>query len=328
MTTYYVDGAVGNDANLGTSEGAGNAWATIGKAASTVALGDTVYIKASATYAEDVTFVTIGNSTNPIRFIGYSTTPGDHGQITVTPTVSAFITALGSMYHIMMNIIVSGGTSHGWDFPAGDNNVFYNCKALNCGGKGWNHDNSGWFIRCTAQGCGDNGIWTDFNSTAHGCILNNNAPVSTSEGQFHGSSYDAAFNLAHGTSTESGFTGSCLSFICNTGYGEGSTTNDFLGNNGGGAMPCYGNVASDWRWGLQANTANPLRFVGYNGFFSNSTSDYSNLDGFPEWQGLYDVAGTPDEGFLDKANDDFRLAGTSSFSGTGLEIGDDSTKVT
>jgi hypothetical protein len=37
MTTYYVDTAVGNDGNAGTSEGAGNAWATIDKAMNTVA---------------------------------------------------------------------------------------------------------------------------------------------------------------------------------------------------------------------------------------------------------------------------------------------------
>ena len=49
-TTWYVDGAVGNDSNAGTSPGAGNAWATIGKATSTAAAGDTVNVKASATY--------------------------------------------------------------------------------------------------------------------------------------------------------------------------------------------------------------------------------------------------------------------------------------
>lgn len=48
MATYYVDSSVGNNSNAGTSPGSGNAWATIDKAATTIAAGDTVYIEAIA----------------------------------------------------------------------------------------------------------------------------------------------------------------------------------------------------------------------------------------------------------------------------------------
>ena len=44
MTTYYVDSELGNDNNPGTAAGAGNAWASIGKALDTAQSGDAVYI--------------------------------------------------------------------------------------------------------------------------------------------------------------------------------------------------------------------------------------------------------------------------------------------
>ena len=88
MTTYYGDGAVGNDANAGTSEGAGNAWATIDKAMNTVAAGDTVYIKASATYDETANIDTAGTQGSPISFIGYSSTITDEGKVTWTKSSS------------------------------------------------------------------------------------------------------------------------------------------------------------------------------------------------------------------------------------------------
>ena len=84
MTVYYVDMAVGDDANLGTSEGAGNAWKTLNYAESQVVSGDYVYVKASAPYTETLT-VLVSNSAfvENIIFEGYETTPGDGGQVTI-----------------------------------------------------------------------------------------------------------------------------------------------------------------------------------------------------------------------------------------------------
>jgi hypothetical protein len=92
MATYYVDGAVGNDSNAGTAEGSGNAWATINKAATTAAAGDTVHIKASATYTltSAQTFTNSGNATSgPIIYRGYTTTPGaDDGRPLITSSTN------------------------------------------------------------------------------------------------------------------------------------------------------------------------------------------------------------------------------------------------
>jgi hypothetical protein len=94
MATYFVDGAVGNDANAGTTAGAGNAWATINRAANTAAgtpiavAGDLVHIKASATYTLTTAqvFTNSGNATNgAITYRGYTTTPGaDDGRPRIT----------------------------------------------------------------------------------------------------------------------------------------------------------------------------------------------------------------------------------------------------
>lgn len=69
--------AVGDDANVGTSEGSGNAWKTIDKAMNTVAAGDKVWVKASANYTELVTIDTVGSIAAPIVFEGYTSTTGD-----------------------------------------------------------------------------------------------------------------------------------------------------------------------------------------------------------------------------------------------------------
>src|ERR1043166_3462426 len=88
MATYYVDGAVGNDGNAGTSQGSGNAWATIAHALSSISAGNIVYVKASGTYSISSGLNhTVGNFDGPrTRIIGYTTSPGDNGQATIQLT--------------------------------------------------------------------------------------------------------------------------------------------------------------------------------------------------------------------------------------------------
>lgn len=111
MATYYVDGAVGNDTNAGTSPGAGNAWATIGKAATTMVAGDSVNIKASATYTitTAITPTNSGSTTLPITYSGYTSSPGDGGQITVACSTNSvnMIDLHGQSFLIYQNFILS-----------------------------------------------------------------------------------------------------------------------------------------------------------------------------------------------------------------------------
>ncbi len=79
--TFYVS-TTGNDNNSGTSEA--QAWRTItyaASAASPVAPGDTVYIKAGNYGNENVVFEKSGTGISHIIFAGYQNTPGDNPDL-------------------------------------------------------------------------------------------------------------------------------------------------------------------------------------------------------------------------------------------------------
>jgi len=145
VATYYVDGAVGNDVNAGTSPGGGNAWATLGKAASTMAIGDLCYVKASATYSigAAVTFATGAGSVlygSATRLIGYTTTPGDNGRALIQASAGSFgmIHATGSGW-TFENFIIDGNSQTsitGALLTGSYHNVLRNCKVLNCTNSG------------------------------------------------------------------------------------------------------------------------------------------------------------------------------------------------
>lgn len=83
MSTYYVDNVLGDDSNLGTSEGAGNAWQTIAKATSIITAGDTAYVKKNVgtpySIGAAITFTNSGLNAG-INLVGYGVTPGDKVQ--------------------------------------------------------------------------------------------------------------------------------------------------------------------------------------------------------------------------------------------------------
>ena len=86
MTDKYVDGLNGNDSNSGNSEAL--AWKTLAKAFSWsdgASFGSTVFIKNSVVYNEKIS-VTLSKNAQAARFeyVGYATTPGDNGKVTVT----------------------------------------------------------------------------------------------------------------------------------------------------------------------------------------------------------------------------------------------------
>lgn len=150
QTTYYVDVAVGDDGNLGTSEGAGNAWASIGKAMQTVAADDTTYVKASGDYvAQDGAtgaigqVITEGTSTTPITFEGYVSTPGDGtlGSVTLDAGTNSLTNCINqntaSSFNIFRNFKFIGASSDG--VALADVDVqYHNCEFLNNGASGLN----------------------------------------------------------------------------------------------------------------------------------------------------------------------------------------------
>lgn len=176
MTDYYVDTAVGNDSNAGTSEGSGNAWATIQKAADTVVAGDTVYIKASGNYNETVTETTNATFASPIVYEGYSSTTGDNGMITIdgqsTRTNCLVPPASAGIHMMFKNIRFTGATGDGASMASGVNYTFVNCRFDNNGGAGVGSFNTSdcHFINCQFD-----------NNTGVGLNTNTNTGVALSE---------------------------------------------------------------------------------------------------------------------------------------------------
>ena len=107
-TEYYVDNLLGNDANVGTSPGTGNAWATIQHALNTVTTGSggpvcpriNVLDNTSAhPYVEALVANTnAGYWWYPICVEGYGATPGDYrgtnSRVWLRPTAIAQVAAI------------------------------------------------------------------------------------------------------------------------------------------------------------------------------------------------------------------------------------------
>lgn len=209
MTTYYVSAATGNDSDTGLTEAL--AWLTIDHAMNTIAEGDKVWVKADGNYAELVTIDTVGGSTTPIVFEGYSSTTGDNGQATITGSDSRANCVVDSktagtiVWYIFKNFRFTAATDVGFLTDC-DKLTFKNCKFDNNGSHGLQcrlvgcekcefSDNTtdgcvvsalgGIFINCKFYSNGQNGLNTFANGVscvAFGCICFDNAVNSIKTG--------------------------------------------------------------------------------------------------------------------------------------------------
>lgn len=318
MTVYYVDGAVGNDANAGTSEGSGNAWATIQKAADTVAAGDTVYVKATGTYSEDVSIATAGTSSAFIIWIGYTSSTADEGKVTISATTNA-VTNLVYPYQSWRNFIFTGGSSHG--FNGGsliDQHTFYNCDFTNNGGSGIAGDNTFLFVNCTFTNNTLNGIDVDSQNLIVGCILSGNGGSATAASTTNTTYYKCVF--FNNSTTADVVPGGVYNFIGNTIDGDG-TSGDGLGSAITGyvvADNIFHDIGTD---GVRNNiNGTPYMYVGNNLFSSITGSNYTNDPAaYGLITGYQDVTGAP--AFTDEAGDDYRVRQDSPAVGAGVVPG-------
>lgn len=150
----YVDNVLGSNTNNGEAPGAGNAWKTPGKAADEFINGTSmlVHIKANAgtPYTAEhgandaIIQVQTKGTFNPVRpFIlrGYTTTPGDGGQVTFDCTSNSLSygvdahTAGATVFHKWENIIVTGAAINGFKFQTFNRAV--NCRATLSGSDGF-----------------------------------------------------------------------------------------------------------------------------------------------------------------------------------------------
>lgn len=175
MTDYYVDGDVGADINAGTSEGSGNAWATIDKACQTMVAGDRTYVKASVSYDESATFANVGTgrtAATMIQLIGYTTTPGDNGIVQMQSTAGNNCLTDPVATHSYYRI-------HNFDFFGSlDTNVdlnstieFQNCRFRNAVNEGGVVGSGCQFYNCLFQNNGQQGIATTNDATYVACTF-------------------------------------------------------------------------------------------------------------------------------------------------------------
>jgi hypothetical protein len=303
MATYYVDTAVGDDANAGTSEGAGNAWATIDHAFSTVAAGDKVWVKASGNYNEVANIDTGGGPTTPIMFEGYTSTTGDNGKVTIdgqSTRANCITTSIStSAYFIFANFIFTGATSIGCYLNLQDATKFMNCEFNNNGGDGCFGDNSITFVNCSFNNNTGNGCDVDSAVRLVGCIAQGNAGP-----QFKADNFDLIYKCLVYNTASTGVAidaNSGEAFIGNTVDGEGSATSDGVWLDGIAYATAIDNIVYDWDEGFRLNASfdEALSFIGYN-LMNSNTTNYSQSDTHGT-TGYQDVNSAP--AFTDEAID-------------------------
>lgn len=312
MTDYYVDNVTGNDGNAGTSEGAGNAWATIQYGLDTIANGDTLYVKAAATYTEvGISTSAVGTFSAPRHVVGYTSTITDEGKVTVTPASGYCIQFTGAgTYTTLHNFKFNGGASAGFYTAASDNFQFYNCEFSNNSGDGMFGDNTNLFINCEATGNTGDGIDCDNDGMLIGCIVASNTIYGsiTNTGYYYKSLfYGVAAGRWHVEDTNPEVIISC------TFDGENQTSNADCIKIGTSTRVLVDNIIYDGgRYGVQWNSTGSNQgaiVIAYNLVNSNGTSDYENVGGYGFTNGYHDVTTAP--AFTNEGSDDYTLGGAS-----------------
>lgn len=323
MTDYYVDGAVGNDGNAGTSEGSGNAWATIDHAMNTVAAGDRVFVKASANYNELVTIDTAGSATNGIAFIGYTTTTTDNGQVTIdaqATRTNCVINAAGTsdIRYLFANFIFDDATGDCFDTVGGDCFTFFNCDFTNGGDRGFQGDNKNIFIQCAFAGNTNSPLDADTETfliastmnanNADGPIINSGALILSVVHNVGASSQGLTVN------------GNVTSLVVNSTLdGEnnaGNTAIDFSGT-GLDLFTVVNAVLYDFANGTNVAATLNQNVAMVNNLVNSVTTEYvTNAARFESGK----VTSAPS--FTDEAGDDYSLGGSSPALDAGLDASD------
>lgn len=333
MTTYYIDGAVGDDANAGTAEGAGNAWASMSKAFSTVVAGDTVWVKASVTYTDQATFLPVGANNAWIRYEGYTTTPGDGGIVTFdgqsTDAYCWNISGTTGSYAEFVNFKWTGYTGTALAFSTSSDFIaFVNCEWTNNGGA-FQFDNNVGCIDCSMNNH-SNVSWWDIDNSGryYGCSFYNNASKMNSASP----TFINCIWYNNTKSATSGEFNQAMNVMVNcTLDGEGDatvalanqTTNSIIANcvfhdyQPGVGMPYvidFSGIPTTW---VQGNymLSNCFSNCGgdYNYELENLTTQYANS----RCLGYGDVI-TSDVSFTDEAGNDYTLAADSPALDAGL----------
>jgi hypothetical protein len=317
MATYYVDGAVGNDGNAGTSAGAGNAWATIQKALDTISANgtDVVYVKDTGTYSEALT-AGVSGGVNTHRFYGYSSTPGDHGKATVSNTSGATLNLGAHNYYMWFNFIFSNSSTDGVT-STGSLHQFINCEFNNNGSEGINSGFNIRFTRCEFRNNAAEGAEVGNGCGFIGCIFSGNNKGISAAGKipvlYKNVFYNNGSYGVHITTSND-----ITACIGNTLDGENAASSYGIYSNDIADIYCFDNIFHDWDYAWRVNSAvNYHDFTGGHNLFNSNNNKLWPLGG--RAVNLYEVNDVP--AFTDEAGDDYTLSEVSPAIGAGVTPG-------
>jgi hypothetical protein len=314
VTDYYVDGAAGNDANAGTSPGA--AKQTIQAGLNLLANGDTLYVKASATYliSATLTFPTGPTYTSVTRVAGYGTTTGDGVMPVVranAASISIFTLAQGGC--ILDTLDIDGDSQSGVTGVTVSGNynacAVFNCKVRNCPTAGINlSTGQNGASRCEVTGCGT-GISLVTGAQATDCYVHDNTGIGINGGAFSDMWVDRCVVSGNGSyGIYIGYSSMIRNCVVYNNVGDGiMITQNYIGIIG----TILGNIiASNGGYGITciiSPVAAPVTHPGidYNAFYSNTSGARQYLNA-----GAHDVTLTGNP-FTDAASGDFSLNNTA-----------------
>jgi hypothetical protein len=336
-TTIVIDRTVGAAAGLTMKVGgAVDSPATI---VGVRVAGNVAHWKATATYSitATITLSDAGADGAPLTLIGYTTTRGDNGQVTVkwTGAANGIILDLSGALNIVRNVIVDG---NGKSADRGLRLNAANCVAINCHGKDCNLTaleaiNTGTLLyRCTATTTGTStgsaGFGLSSGGFCHSCIAYSNAK----NGFATANSVGYLVNCIARQNTTNGFyaAGSGGLWIVNcVSYGntvdglrlDGSPEDQFLTifNTVFSQNTGYGINSTSTNYSVAANAQMPLARRWNNAFYSNTLGARNQ---FPAGNNEITLTADP---FTSAAAHDFSLnsttGGGASLRGTGVPGG-------
>lgn len=293
-------------------------WITIDKAMNNVGTGDHVWIRSTGDYTETIAVDTAGGATSaPISFMGYTTTIGDNGKITIDATsqTSAITTvATGNIYYIFENIKFEDATSHGMSMVNADRFICKNCEFNNNGAAGAFVGQGVMFENCIFSGNTGDGCNTQNGTIVVGCQFLSNTldGLETDNGGFIIDSVFFSNGAIAINFNASAHDWSYVVYGCTfDGDGEDTTTAISLAGGQRSVVAMINNILYDCGTGI-GGLNQGRRFSSRNNLVNSNTTDYAS--GFATFVG--EVTGAPV--FVTEGSD-FNLASSSPAKGTGYD---------
>lgn len=297
----------------------GGQWATIQRAADSVEPGDTVYVKSSVTYTEEVALTTAGGgpgSGEIIWFEGYDTTPGDGAlgsvQWAAGTNYCLTETTLTSAYCHFQYFTFKDASSHLVSCSA-QFLSFFHCVFKDGASRGmYSIANHNKVYKCVFDNLGNQAIFFagSFNHAIANRAVNCSGGVSST-----GLSNHVYRNLIECSFVGVSITGDRLYCIANTIH-AGTTAIDTTNDD---AYAIMDNIIYEPVTGISGNGVDIYHFTVNNLIYNPSTAAYGGTTydtANNVWTGTDDVYADPK--FVDATNDDYTLDATSPAIDAGL----------